>query len=172
MIHRFARTARRVAVFALTGTALVLVGCGGSDAEAAKQPLGGGPREALSADARAAIDAGNAAYRAGKFDEAIAQYRTAAAAAPDNAAPWYGVLMAAQRTGNTALADSATKAVERLSGATGTLTDETMQKVHQGGAFEMPPNHPPTEGPDAKRPRGSGAGLAHPPIPPAPRAGT
>lgn len=60
---------------------------------------------------RAALDSGNVAYRAGRFDAALRHYRSAATAAPTAAAPRYGILMAARKLGDTALADSASAAV-------------------------------------------------------------
>ena len=62
-----------------------------------------------------ALDAGNAAYRAKNYSEAMAKYREATLAAPEHAAPWFGLYMVANEVKNTALADSAMKRVKALS---------------------------------------------------------
>jgi hypothetical protein len=61
----------------------------------------------LGTAARSALDRGNAEYRAGRYESALAHYRAAAAAASASAAPWFGLFMAAKKLGNEALADSA-----------------------------------------------------------------
>lgn len=68
-------------------------------------------RSALGSVARAALDRGNAAYREGRFDVALAEYRAAASAAPKSAAPYFGVRLAALKLGKSALADSAKVAI-------------------------------------------------------------
>ena len=62
-----------------------------------------------------ALDAGNASYRAKNYSEAMAKYREATLAAPEHAAPWFGLYMVANEVKNTALADSAMKRVKALS---------------------------------------------------------
>jgi hypothetical protein len=115
--------------------------CTGSDASD-KTPLGnqapasaaassGG--EVLPASAQAALSAGNDAYRAGRFDDALAEYNKAAVAAPTSAAPYYGVLMAAQKVGNKPLADSASAMIKKLSGEDAS--------IHMGGTAPANP-HP------------------------------
>ena len=89
---------------------------------------------ALSASAQAALAAGNDAYRAGRFDDALTEYNKAAVEAPTSAAPYYGVLMAAQKMGNKALADSASAMIKKLSGEDAS--------IHMGGTAPANP-HPP-----------------------------
>lgn len=72
----------------------------------------------LPLTAIAALDAGNAAFREKQLDKAIAHYREAAVAAPDHAAPWFGLYMAASELKDTALADSAMARVKALSADT------------------------------------------------------
>lgn len=92
-------------------------------------------RDALPVEARTAIDSGNAEYRAGHMDGALVQYRLAAKAAPDNAAPYFGIYMVAKKQNNAALADSAMKAIkEHATGAGKMLTDSSMEKMHTTGA--------------------------------------
>ena len=64
-------------------------------------------REQLDPDVLAALDSGNAAYRAGDYTAALEQYDRAIAADDDVAAAWFGVYMAQLALGNTAAADSA-----------------------------------------------------------------
>lgn len=71
--------------------------------------------------ARAALDSGNAAYRAGKYDAALAHYRAAAKAAPGEAAPYFGVYMAANQLGRTQEAAEAQKKISELSGDSAAL---------------------------------------------------
>jgi Flp pilus assembly protein TadD len=91
----------------------------------------------LPAAAQAALDAGNEAYRAGRFEDALAEYNKAVVASPTSAAPYYGVLMVAQKTGNAALADSASAMIRKLSGEDAA--------VHTGAppANPHPPRTPP-----------------------------
>lgn len=116
--------------------------------EAPKTPIaaaqGGTPqRDNMPAAARIALDSGNVLLRAGDAKGAVTQYVAAATADPDNAAPWYGVMMAAQRVGDTKLADSAAAMVRKKSGNP-QLTDSGMQKMHAEGSAgaAMPPGHP------------------------------
>ncbi|HSQ29979.1 MAG TPA: hypothetical protein VLN49_09025 [Gemmatimonadaceae bacterium] len=87
----------------------------------------------LPAAARSALDQGNAEYRAGKFDAALASYRAAAKAAPSEAAPYFGVLMVAQKLGNKPLADSASRAIAERNGDRQMLTDSSMRALHATG---------------------------------------
>ena len=92
-----------------------------------KTPLGqvaavdstAGDRSTLPPAARTALDRGNAEFRAKKYDTALESYREAARAASGNAAPYYGIYMAAQKLGKTSLADSASKLIQVLSGTSG-----------------------------------------------------
>ena len=87
----------------------------------------------LPAAARSALDQGNAEYRAGKFDAALASYRAAAKAAPSEAAPYFGVLMVAQKLGNKPLADSVSQAIAERNGDRQMLTDSSMRALHATG---------------------------------------
>jgi tetratricopeptide (TPR) repeat protein len=107
--------------------------------------------------ARPFLDSANASFRAKKYDESLAQYRKAIAAAPKHPAPWYGVYMVAQKLNNTALADSAFKAVTMYSTDGPSLTDTSLAKLHEK-AGGMPGGHPPI----GSHPSMSG----HPEVPP------
>ena len=113
----------------IAATITVLAFCTGAacsgEAGTGKRPLGAAAASAgtstagaadLPAKAQAALAAGNEAFRGGRYDVALTQYNNAVLEAPTNAAPYYGVLMAAQKTGNTALADSASAMIKKLSG--------------------------------------------------------
>jgi hypothetical protein len=70
-----------------------------------------GTLDEASPRAPTALDSGNVDYRAGRYAAALAHYRTAVAANPGHAAPYFGVRMAALRLGNAALAESARVAI-------------------------------------------------------------
>jgi len=99
--------------------------------QTAAQPSG---RDGLPAEARSALDSGNAEYRAGRYDAALAAYRTASKAAPDNAAPYFGIYMVAKKLGNVPLADSATAAIASRNGANLMLSDSAMKALHATSA--------------------------------------
>lgn len=138
---------------------VTLIACGTSDT-AGRQPLGApadanasaapgtptgasGPQLPLAA--RTALDAGNAAYRAKQFDAALAQYRAAAAAAPEHAAPWFGIYMVANDMKNTSLADSAMSHAKALSADPAALDAHAAVSAEAaGGAGALPSGHPST----------------------------
>jgi hypothetical protein len=134
--------ARRVACAVLASTGwMVAVGCGRAS-DQPKVPLNqatsegqtttqANPHEQLAPAARAALDSGNVAFRAGKYDAALAQYRIAAKAEKTSAAPFFGIYMVAQKLGNKPLADSVMTVIkERASGTATLLTDTAMAKMH------------------------------------------
>ena len=87
-------------------------------------------RDALPPEERAALDLGNTRYRAGNYADALTAYRKAAAAAPNDAAPYFGIYMTAKKVGNTALADSANTAIAARNGASLMLSDSSMKELH------------------------------------------
>ena len=131
-------SSRRFTPFAL-GAAVALAACS-RQASQPKIPLGQAQAapaaqqapDPLPPSARGALDKGNQAFRAGKYDVALAAYREAASAAPSEAAPYFGVLMVAQKLGNKALADSASRAIAARNGDQQMLTDSSMRSLHQG----------------------------------------
>lgn len=133
-------TRRRLAGAALATAALALGACSRVQ-EQPKVPLSQAvegsaastqqnPHDALAPEARTALDAGNAAFRAGKLDDALTQYRLAAKAEPDNAAPYYGIYMVAQKKGDKKLMETAMADVQAHSKGSKMLTDSSMAKVH------------------------------------------
>lgn len=122
------------------GAAIALAACS-RQASPPKIPLGQTQAPAasqqspdpLSSAARGALDQGNQSFRAGKYEEALASYREAAKAAPNDAAPYFGVLMVAQKLGNKALADSASRAIAARNGEQLMLTDSAMRALHSTG---------------------------------------
>jgi len=85
-------------------------GNGGGSGQASGEASGGSSmpaRDSLPAAVRAQLDSGNAAYRAGDYQEARRHYRETVKAIPDLASGWFGIYMTAQATGDSALADSA-----------------------------------------------------------------
>jgi Flp pilus assembly protein TadD len=117
-------TIRRITV-TITMLAVCTGAACGREEGGAKKPLAaaaGSPGASaasasdLPASAQAALAAGNEAFRAARYDDALTEYNKAVLEAPTNAAPYYGVLMTAQKTGNTSLADSASAMIKKLSG--------------------------------------------------------
>ena len=85
----------------------------------------------LTADQRTLLDAGNAAFRAGQYEAALGHYRAVSRAAPDNAAGYYGIAMAARKLGDVALADSATRMMREHSAAwDAMLSDSSLRAIH------------------------------------------
>jgi len=77
-------------------------------------PTGGGSRGAMSPQAVAQLDSGNAAYRAGNHQEALTHYRRVTELEPDQSPGWFGLHMANLALGNRASADSALERVQSL----------------------------------------------------------
>ncbi|MBL0170935.1 MAG: hypothetical protein IPP90_09420 [Gemmatimonadaceae bacterium] len=144
---------RRLSRGLLAPVTLLAVACSAPDVP--KTPLGAADGGAfvpgatnqlppgLTASAAARLDSGNIAFRLKQYDQAMRFYEAAAKDVPDHAAPWYGIYMVGQATGNTALADSATRAVAKRSGG-GDLLDTGLVKAHGGPdkAPALPKKHP------------------------------
>jgi tetratricopeptide (TPR) repeat protein len=109
------------------------------DVDAMEQARAGWPE-----DLRARIDSGNAAYRAGRYDEAAAVYRRAAEQHPDVSAAWFGVHMAEAARGNQAAADSARMRAEGLTPGLGGGHPATPTGELPDG--DLPEGHPPIDG--------------------------
>lgn len=88
----------------------------------------------------AALDSGNTEFRAGRYDAALTHYSKASTLDPASASPYYGVLMVAQKTGRSSLADSATRMIRQLSGenAVGHADPAATASPHAG----VIPSHP------------------------------
>jgi hypothetical protein len=120
---RYFWTTRTTLVFA---TASAVMACSRTK-DVPKTPLGQAAaadsmvseRSTLPPAARTALDRGNAEFRAKKYQAALESYREAARAASGNATPYFGIYMAAQKLGQTSLADSASKLIQVLSGTSG-----------------------------------------------------
>jgi len=99
----------------------------------------------------AALDSGNAAYRAKKLEIALAKYRDAAAAAPQHAAPWFGIYMVANEMKNAALADSAMARVKAISNDPAALSAHSEVTANKPGLLPppssgtLPEGHPSTQ---------------------------
>lgn len=106
-------------LFPLVLLAAAAAGC--QDSEAPRQTLGApavpqsGGGGGLPPEVQVHVDSGNLTYRAGDYEAALRHYREGARVGPDQAVPWFGVAMAAQKVGNQALADSARAKVQELS---------------------------------------------------------
>ena len=139
MFPKFAKSTH-IPALTILSAAVVLAACS-REASPPKTPLAQ-PQPAaatqavadpLPSAARSALDQGNANYRAGKFQAALDSYRAAAKAAPTEAAPYFGVLMVAQKLGNKSLADSASQAIAERNGDRQMLTDSAMKALHAAG---------------------------------------
>jgi hypothetical protein len=115
-----------VSRFALRlAAAMSIVGCGGTDAP--KTPLGEARSGTAGADERAilpiggeaklALDSGNLLFRAKAYDQAVAQYRRSSNLAPTEVAPLLGILMVADATKDSKLADATLARIRKLNPA-------------------------------------------------------
>jgi hypothetical protein len=150
----------RLAVPGAALLALAASACAKSDADTgaaasasapAVPPPGQGAAPMIPEAVRIPLDRANGAFRAGRYDDALQGYREAAAAAPDEAAPWYGVYMVAQATKNAALADSAMAAVRARARDADLSGDTLLTRAHDGTAIPggggLPGGHPPVGSP-------------------------
>lgn len=127
----------------LLPAAAIIAGCTRSPNEQ-KVPLGTPPnasvapttpaKDPLTPQARQALDQANTEFRGAKYTEALASYRKAAKAAPNEAAPYFGIFMAAQKLGNKPLADSASKQIAERNGQAQMLTDASLKQLHSNPA--------------------------------------
>ena len=74
----------------------------------------------LPADAQAVLDSANAAYGAKDYTGALALYGRTLVRAPGHPAPWFGISMAANMLGDSALADSAQRVLQRQGASSST----------------------------------------------------
>jgi tetratricopeptide (TPR) repeat protein len=125
--------------------AFLAAGCGGEEQAGDNQRTGsmtrqriGQAQSSLPAEVSAKLDSGNSAYRAGDYERALELYRSATDAAPEAAAPWFGVYMAYNALGQQ---DSADAALERAGGlsesggafhGTGDSMPDSVPNPHQG----------------------------------------
>lgn len=117
-----------------------LVQNSGPAAAAPSTPAATGSLPPLSPAARSELNNANAAYRAGRTTEALADYRAAASEAPANAAPYFGIYMAASKLHNQPLADSALAEIRARSSSGGqALTDSALRQLHSAAG---PPRAP------------------------------
>lgn len=77
----------------------------------AAPPDSGATSADLPADARVALDSGNALYRTKQYAAALVQYRLTAKRAPGDPTAYYGIYMVAEATKNRLLADTASAAL-------------------------------------------------------------
>jgi hypothetical protein len=156
-VHVFMKSTRSAT--RLAACALALVGLTACKSEKQKGPQASGGANAspgasasspkLPLAAMNALDEGNKAYRAKQLDVALAKYREAAVVAPQHAAPWFGIYMAANEMKNTALADSAMVRVKSLSADPAALDAHATVTSANGGldtaSRGMPAGHPATK---------------------------
>lgn len=128
--------------------AVLILGCGRSDNEAPMIPLGqaGAPDAGpMTGEAKVALDSANILFRTRAYDLALAQYRRSAQLVPTDVTPLLGVLMVAEATKNSRLADSTLARLRELQpGAADSLTTmghAEMIDLHSrvGGSAASPP---------------------------------
>jgi tetratricopeptide (TPR) repeat protein len=89
----------------------------------------------LGPAAKAALDSGNVLFRKKAYDEALAEYRAAAALAPQHSAPLFGMYMVARATNNKAMAASALDGIRRRNGpmpaGPHALPDTALRRMHE-----------------------------------------
>jgi hypothetical protein len=125
----------------LVAAASLLAAC--TTQEAPRVPLGRAADSAhaerdahalLGPAAKAALDSGNVLFRARAYDGALAEYRAAAALAPQHSAPLFGIYMVARATNNSAMADSALVGIRRRNGpmpaGPHSFADTALQRMH------------------------------------------
>jgi hypothetical protein len=120
-------------------TALVLLGaCSGKKPEAAPPAApttAGATGAAMSPTStdmeRLVLDSANTMFRAKNYAAALEGYRRAAAVAPDDIAPWFGVYMVAAATKDKALGETASAEMKARGGAPSEGDTATL-KAHQG----------------------------------------
>lgn len=137
----------------VAATVLALVACGGGEV-GEKRPLAE-EQPQQQANARAAwpeglgeaVDQANAAYRAGDYEAAAAQYRQMTEQHPEIGTVWFGLYMAESKLGNKAAADSALARSNALSPGLATshqVATDSADTAGQGG-MPMPAGHPPID---------------------------
>ena len=135
-------------------TLAMLGGCNRADDEP-RLPLGHPPVASdgtagtgvapITGEAKAALDSGNAAYKAKDYTAALAYYREAAGLVPTEEAPLFGMLMVASATKNVRLADSVTALMRAMNPQADSATtgDSAFVDIH---SRVLPPSHPPLPG--------------------------
>lgn len=133
----------RLAAASLAALVLLLSGCKGkatpSADTSAALPDGHVPvtrAVPLDAKAQAAIDEGNRAFAAKDYPAALAAYRRTLEIVPGHPAPWWGISMAANMMGDSALADTAMRMLKQRGVEPGDPT-------HTPSAVPFNPHGPP-----------------------------
>jgi hypothetical protein len=108
--------------------------CGGTDAP--KTPLGETSSRGVASDeaipaitgeAKLALDSGNTLFRAKAYDGALVQYRRSAQLAPTELAPLLGIMMVADATKDSKLAEATLPRIRRLNPA---VADSSAEMPH------------------------------------------
>ena len=124
--------------------------CGGSDAP--KTPLGERSSRDVAADeaipeirgeAKLALDSGNTLFRAKAYDKALTQYRLSAQLAPTELAPLLGIMMVADVTKDSNLAEATLPLIRRLNPAvadsSALIPHSKIMKAHPRAGAVSPP---------------------------------
>ena len=127
----------RMSVFRFSTVAVTVFTCACSGSDAPKVPLGTATTatapmnesasHGLAGQARVALDSANQLFRARAYDMALAQYRRSADLAPGEVAPLLGILMVADVTKNSGLAN---ETLPRLRKLDPTMADSSLVTPH------------------------------------------
>ncbi|MGK2935827.1 MAG: hypothetical protein ACSLFE_11390 [Gemmatimonadaceae bacterium] len=127
-------------------TATLVLGCARED-DPPMVPLGppngqSAPGPTITGEAKVALDSGNVLFRARAYDLALEQYRRSAALIPNDVTPLMGVLMVAQATNDSRLADSTMariRKIDPLSADSSALEHAEMIDLHARVRTTPPP---------------------------------
>lgn len=114
--------------------ALLFGGCGRADDQETGSISEDDVRQArgsLAPEVAAAIDSGNAAYRADDYEAALRYYRQAARQNEKVAAAWFGIYMAELALGNVEEANRAIERARELAPGASLIHPETTDTVPQ-----------------------------------------
>lgn len=91
----------------------------------------------LPAGMREALDSGNAAFRADRYEDARTFYLRATELGPEESAGWFGLSMAERQLGNLEAAEAAMQRVQELTPGASLVHPDTT-----AGSDTLPPGHP------------------------------
>jgi hypothetical protein len=121
-----------------------------TESDAPKTPLGAAPQGSMTGsapvspiggEAKRALDSANLLFRAKEYGLALEQYRRSSELAPAEMAPLMGILMVADVTKDTKLADSTLPKLRKLNPA---VADSSVVSPHS----RIPEGHPPLTTPE------------------------
>ncbi len=110
-----------------------------------------GGRDSWPAELTAAVDSGNAAYAAGRYEEAAEIYRGLAEEYPDIGTVYFGLYMAENALGNEEAAQAALAEAEARSPGLGRMHEVATDSTAHPPMPQMPEGHPPVQPGDTQQ---------------------